>query len=206
MSTRSELHILLEAADQEDSPFMRQAQRRRAFFSAVLASGDTEALEMLMEESDSDWSTSDCSDCEDDDAKEEFKEELPRKKRTYFKRCVICPFCFVRFVVISFRLSLSEGIERQARGGSIAILLTEAIGGTPLIDGKLFRRRFRVPDPFFRSMVERHRAAKDFGDRHYSRDCCGRAPIPLELKILACLRILVSVRANICTFLRVKHS
>lgn len=133
MSTRSELHILLEAADQEDSPFMRQAQRRRAFFSTVLASGDTEALEMLMEESDSDWSTSDCSDCEDDDAKEEFKEELPRKKRTYFKRCVICPFCFVQFVVISFRLSLSEGIGRQASGGSIAILLTEAIGGTPLI-------------------------------------------------------------------------
>ena len=89
--------------------------------------------EMLMEESDSDWSDSDFSDCEDDDAKEEFEEKLPRKKRTYFKRCVICPFCFVRFVVISFRLSLSEGIGRQDRGGSIAILLTKAIGGTPLI-------------------------------------------------------------------------
>lgn len=56
-------------------------------------------------------------------------------------------------------------------------------------DGQLFRTRFRVPYPFFLAIVALLRAVPAFAscDRP---DAVGQAHIPLELKVLACFRIL----------------
>ena len=53
--------------------------------------------------------------------------------------------------------------------------------------GKLFRRRFRVPYPMFEKLVEITRENHWFSERP---DCTGRPSAPLELKILAVLRVL----------------
>lgn len=53
--------------------------------------------------------------------------------------------------------------------------------------GKLFRRRFRVPHPIFIKIVEMTRAAGWFSEKP---NCAGQRGAPLELKILAVLRVL----------------
>ena len=53
--------------------------------------------------------------------------------------------------------------------------------------GKLFRRRFRVPFPLFEELVQTTRDSKLFVE---GNDCTGKAAAPLELKILAVLRVL----------------
>ena len=53
--------------------------------------------------------------------------------------------------------------------------------------GKLFRRRFRVPYPLFEQLVAMTRDAGWFSEKP---NCTGQAGAPLELKILAVLRVL----------------
>merc|ERR1711934_133006 len=53
--------------------------------------------------------------------------------------------------------------------------------------GRLFRRRFRVPYWYFRHLCSMWR---DNGWPPSDRDACGRKSQPLELKILAALRVL----------------
>ena len=53
--------------------------------------------------------------------------------------------------------------------------------------GKLFRRRFCVPYPLFEHLVEMTRNSGWFSE---AADCTGQMAAPLELKILAVLRVL----------------
>ena len=53
--------------------------------------------------------------------------------------------------------------------------------------GKLFRRRFRVPSPIFLQLVQTARASGEFTE---NPDAAGDPAAPLELKILAVLRVL----------------
>ena len=53
--------------------------------------------------------------------------------------------------------------------------------------GKLFRRRFRVPYPLFEHLVEVTRNSGWFSE---ATDCAGHPAAPLELKVLAVLRVL----------------
>ena len=53
--------------------------------------------------------------------------------------------------------------------------------------GKLFRRRFRVPYPIFLQIVDSTKASGLFTE---NQDCAGNPAAPLELKILAVLRVL----------------
>lgn len=53
--------------------------------------------------------------------------------------------------------------------------------------GKLFRKRFRVPYPLFEKMVQMTRDAGWFSEKP---NCAGTPSAPLELKILAVLRVL----------------
>jgi hypothetical protein len=53
--------------------------------------------------------------------------------------------------------------------------------------GKQFRRRFRIPYPTFLKIVEMTREAKWFSEEP---NCAGQEAAPLELKILAVLRVL----------------
>ena len=54
-------------------------------------------------------------------------------------------------------------------------------------EGKLFRRRFRVPYPLFEKIVAELEELPDFRDR---TDALDRASAPLTLKVLASLRVL----------------
>ena len=53
--------------------------------------------------------------------------------------------------------------------------------------GKLFQRRFRVPYPIFLQLVQMARASGEFTE---NPDAAGNPAAPLELKILAVLRVL----------------
>ena len=53
-------------------------------------------------------------------------------------------------------------------------------------DGKLFRRRFRIPYPLFLEILEVVRIKNWFPEA----DCTGAPSAPLELKILGVLRVL----------------
>ena len=62
-----------------------------------------------------------------------------------------------------------------------------------LREGKLFRRRFRVPYPVFEYIVRVARERKWFVNKNGmepARDAFGRKAVPLELKVLSVLRIL----------------
>ena len=69
-----------------------------------------------------------------------------------------------------------------------------AIDGGPSIgsrDGKLFRRRFRVPYPVYCDLVSKCLEKKLFGvNAHLETDVAGRNICPVEIKLLAVLRIL----------------
>ena len=54
--------------------------------------------------------------------------------------------------------------------------------------GKLFRRRFRVPLPLFVEIVAICKASDKFSKKE--RDCCGNETVPIELMVLAALRLL----------------
>ena len=69
-----------------------------------------------------------------------------------------------------------------------------AMDGGPSIesrDGKLFRRRFRVPYPVYCDLVSKCLEKKLFGENaHLETDIAGRKICPVEIKLLAVLRIL----------------
>ena len=54
-------------------------------------------------------------------------------------------------------------------------------------NGKLFRKRFRLPFPVYQKMLAKLEEHPDFVS---SPDAIGRQPAPLYLKVLACLRVL----------------
>jgi Plant transposon protein len=68
------------------------------------------------------------------------------------------------------------------------------IPGGPLItsrEGKLFRRRFRVPWAVFIDLLQKCKEKKLFGEHSLKRfDCCGSSICPYAIKLLGVLRIL----------------
>jgi hypothetical protein len=69
-----------------------------------------------------------------------------------------------------------------------------AIPGGPTItsrDGKLFRRRFRVPWDVFVDLLQKCKESRLFGEKSLeSVDCCGCSICPYAIKLLGVLRIL----------------
>ena len=63
------------------------------------------------------------------------------------------------------------------------LILNPNVENPKSIEGKRFRRRFRLPFPMFQYLVE-------LCMRHNIFDLKNKSPIPIQLKILACLRIL----------------
>jgi hypothetical protein len=64
------------------------------------------------------------------------------------------------------------------------------VGDPASQEGKEFRQKFRVPYPVFRSIVELCLQTNDHTFNYGSYNCAGQPSIPIELKILACLRVL----------------
>ena len=77
--------------------------------------------------------------------------------------------------------------------GKLLVKLS-AIPGGPLIssrEGKLFRRRFRVPWDVFVDLLQKSKERKLFGENSLLRfDCCGSTICPYAIKLLGVLRIL----------------
>ncbi|CAM9570967.1 unnamed protein product [Discosporangium mesarthrocarpum] len=70
------------------------------------------------------------------------------------------------------------------------MVLKEALLTDPSIhEASKFRRRFRLPFPFYKKLVEECKRERWFG-RLDSRDTVGRSSIPVELKLLTVLQIL----------------
>jgi hypothetical protein len=55
-------------------------------------------------------------------------------------------------------------------------------------NGKLFRRRFRIPFPVFEKLLKILEDSKKFEKAEF--DCCGQPSAPLELLLLGSLRVL----------------
>lgn len=77
--------------------------------------------------------------------------------------------------------------------GKLLVKLS-AIPGGPLIssrEGKLFRRRFRVPWDVFVDLLQKCKEKKLFGENSLLQfDCCGSTICPYAIKLLGVLRIL----------------
>ena len=102
---------------------------------------------------------------------------------SYFKSAVAYVPCFRNFKP---RLSSQRPNYMDSTWGKI---LRDKKFRDPTMrrGGKLFRRRFRVPYPMFLELVKITRENKWFSE---GPDCTGRPSAPLELKVLAVLRVL----------------
>ena len=59
-------------------------------------------------------------------------------------------------------------------------------------EGEYFRKRFRVPFPIFKKIVQMCRDTEEHAFNYLDTNCAGEPSIPLELKVLTALRILAS--------------